>query len=514
MGGGALVDLGSNLWMTLPAICELASKRQWVCWKRQKRKGKETKIPYQPNGKPASATGAATWSEMPTCFTEFVAGKFDGLGYVLTEDDGVVCVDLDHCIRDDGTIEPWAAKIVADLNSYTEISPGGDGLHIWCHANVSFTGRRSGKIEVYASGRYITVTAQPWEDEDTLRERTNAIEKLVADFPDPVQPALMASGATFSIDPEAEPPALKFVALLTNEKRFKSSWEHSRRDLGDQSLSSYDMSLATLAAYADWTDQEIANLLIAHRRERGNPEKALRSDYLQRTLTRARQATAVKLKDHEAAEVHRVGETREISVQEGLEELSTLLALNVTRVVQRGLDPAFFTLETNAGEIHIGSAEILLSSSKARAKIIAKSPYIPAMKKRDWEHVVALICQLREHETLGEGQRDTEARSWIEGYFASKTRSQPEDKEGLLRAITMDAKSFIWEDTVYLRIGHFAVYLFKFLGVKVPLNTLAQRISEIGWEPHRFRVRGESGTRKECNTWVERGGKDTPPETE
>jgi hypothetical protein len=275
------------------------------------------------------------------------------------------------------------------------------------------------------------------------------------------------------------------------------------------------MSLATLAAYADWTDQEIVNLLIAHRREHGNPQKALRSDYLQRTLARARQATAVKLKDHEAAEVHRVGETREISVREGLEELSMLLALNVTRVVQRGLDPASFSIETDRGDIHIGGADILLSVNKARAQLMPKSRiYLPAMKKREWERCVALIMQVAEYEELGEGQRDTEARSWIEGYFSSKPRSQPEDQAGLLLAVAADAKSFIWEGTVYLRISHLSQYLFQFLGMKVPLNTLAQRISEIGWEPHRFQARGESGERKECNTWVERVEKDPSSETE
>ena len=88
----------STSWMSNPAICDLASRRQWVCWSRKLRKGKETKIPYQPNGKPASTTDSRTWSEMPTCFTEVVAAKFDGIGYVLTDDDGVVCIDLDHCL--------------------------------------------------------------------------------------------------------------------------------------------------------------------------------------------------------------------------------------------------------------------------------------------------------------------------------------------------------------------------------------------------------------------------------
>jgi hypothetical protein len=314
----------------------------------------------------------------------------------------------------------------------------------------------------------------------------------------------MGSAETFSIDPEVEPPALKFSALMENDRRFRDSWHHKRKDLGDDSLSAYDMSLATLAVYAEWTEQEIVNLLIAHRRVSGNPAKGLRSDYLTRTLQRARQATVVKLKDYEAAKVHVTGETREVQLDEGLAELSTLLTLDVRRVVQRGLDPAFFTLETDAGELHIGSAEILLSAHKARAKILPKAPYFPAMTKKQWERCIALICRLREFEELGEGQRDTEMHSWVESYFNENPRSQPESEASLAQVVAAGGRSFIWEDSVYLRVGHFGQFLFKFWGVKMTTNMLAERLSEIGWIPHRFRCRDASGVRKECNTWIEK----------
>jgi hypothetical protein len=91
--------------------------------------------------------------------------------------------------------------------------------------------------------------------------------------------------------PDAEPPSEKFAALSQASPVFAQSWNRHRPDLQDQSQSAYDQSLANIAAFDGWTDQEIANLLIAVRRKHGqNPGKALRQDYAARTISAARDA--------------------------------------------------------------------------------------------------------------------------------------------------------------------------------------------------------------------------------
>ena len=71
--------------------------------------------------------------------------------------DGVACIDLDHCLRD-GVLAEWAAPIVeACRGTYIEVSPSGDGLHIFGFAVVG-QGRRRAGVEVYDRGRYMTVT--------------------------------------------------------------------------------------------------------------------------------------------------------------------------------------------------------------------------------------------------------------------------------------------------------------------------------------------------------------------
>ena len=106
-------------------------------------------------------------------------------------------------------------------------------------------------------------------------------------------PAEMAETqvGALALRPDAEPPADKFAQLYQACPAFAQAWNRQRPDLADQSQSSYDLSLADIAALNGWTDQEIANLLIAARRRHDQkPEKALRADYVTKTITAARRA--------------------------------------------------------------------------------------------------------------------------------------------------------------------------------------------------------------------------------
>ena len=144
---------------------QLVQLPQWCCWRAVWRvdgagRGKWTKPPYQPDGRPAKSTDPATWAEFGECLLAYQSGRFDGLGFVLTREAGIIGVDMDHCIDADGNVAPWAQQAVDTLNSYVETSPSGDGLHIFLFGTFpgGMTGRRKGGVEVYAEGRYLTVT--------------------------------------------------------------------------------------------------------------------------------------------------------------------------------------------------------------------------------------------------------------------------------------------------------------------------------------------------------------------
>src|SRR5687767_4935391 len=98
------------------------------------RDGKPTKVPYQAHRPACKAAVNApeTWAPFAAAVAAFEDGKADGVGVVLG--DGLVGVDLDAC-RDEqtGVITPEAQTIITDLDSYTEVSPSGTGVHILLH---------------------------------------------------------------------------------------------------------------------------------------------------------------------------------------------------------------------------------------------------------------------------------------------------------------------------------------------------------------------------------------------
>lgn len=95
------------------------------------------------------------------------------------------------------------------------------------------------------------------------------------------------------LDPQARVNEIMLEALVDIEPKFAETWAGDNPNLqrNDQGLpgNSYDQSLANYAARAGWSDQHIANLIINFRQKNGDkPEKALRVDYITRTIGNAR----------------------------------------------------------------------------------------------------------------------------------------------------------------------------------------------------------------------------------
>jgi putative DNA primase/helicase len=137
---------------------ELIQYPQWVCWDYRMRHGKLTKIPLQPNGKPASSTDSATWQSFSSC--NATAHRFSGIGIVLAN--GLAGIDLDHHADREGHLSDFAQRLIAQLDTYAEFSPSGTGFHILFRGELPAGGRRNDRVgfEWYDVARYFTVTGR------------------------------------------------------------------------------------------------------------------------------------------------------------------------------------------------------------------------------------------------------------------------------------------------------------------------------------------------------------------
>ncbi|MCG2807352.1 MAG: hypothetical protein L6413_03670, partial [Coriobacteriia bacterium] len=147
--------------MGVPA--DLQALPIFLGWRYEVRKvgEKPTKVPYRvalPTTK-ASSTDESTWGGFETALRAVRTTDLDGIGVGLLRRLGIIAVDLDGCRDPDtGDIDTWAQQIIDGLASYTEVSPSGTGIRIFIFGTMPVNGRRSGQIELYCEGRYVTVT--------------------------------------------------------------------------------------------------------------------------------------------------------------------------------------------------------------------------------------------------------------------------------------------------------------------------------------------------------------------
>jgi len=107
----------------------------------------------------------------------------------------------------------------------------------------------------------------------------------------PVDPEEIRRPSGIVLSRTPQPPHEMFEVLLELHPKFRATWLMHRPDFADQSMSTYDMSLATIALRNGFTDQETADLLVKFRLEKGSPKdvkKAFRLDYIERTIHNAR----------------------------------------------------------------------------------------------------------------------------------------------------------------------------------------------------------------------------------
>lgn len=160
---------------------ELKLYKQWVLWKLTPTDKGYTKVPYQINGiDPADSTNRNTWSSFLDVEEAYSQGIAEGIGFVLTEDDGFACLDVDG-LEDINNLSLIVQQMV-DL-SYSELSPSGQGLHVWIkgfkHDNKKLMNKNTSLgFEIYDKKRFITFTGESISEQSTINESSEIIELI------------------------------------------------------------------------------------------------------------------------------------------------------------------------------------------------------------------------------------------------------------------------------------------------------------------------------------------------
>lgn len=272
--------------------------KQWVCWRTKERDGKPTKVPYSPlTGEKARSTHPESWASYEEAVSASKERGYHGIGFVFTPEDDLCGVDLDGClIPETGEIEGWAQEVIEELDSYTEISPSGTGVHVLMRAQLPEGRNREGQFEAYDRGRYFTVTGRHLEGTPrSIESRQEQLERVVR----------RVFGELESTNGHRE-RAPKFVSGRSDEEiiekarsesngKFDRLWQGDMSDYplkpnGEPDHSSADDGFVhKLYSYTQDEEQikRIHAMSALHRAEKSGK----RDDYLQRSIERARENT-------------------------------------------------------------------------------------------------------------------------------------------------------------------------------------------------------------------------------
>ena len=234
----------------------LKQTASFCVWKMEKRSGRPTKVPYNPHtGAMARTNDPSTFADFNTAMKSYAIGGWDGIGYRVSE--GIGAIDIDHCIRDDGSLNDVAASILGIFSTaYFEKSPSGTGLRGFFKLSPDFAydktvyyiNNRKHGLEVYLPGvtnRFVTVTGDMYRNGavtrnddalrtllDTFMKRSTRVSSKI------VEPVSYLDDEGVITHASASESGDKFKAL------YAGNWEE-----GYDSQSDADMALVSILAF-------------------------------------------------------------------------------------------------------------------------------------------------------------------------------------------------------------------------------------------------------------------------
>ena len=366
-------------------------------------------------------------------------------------------------------------------------------------------------------------------DAGPRREKYEYLDLVPIDFqPLPIatppstttQPRQPDSSGPYILNPNAEPPSIKLTTLLQFNNKFKRSWEGNRPDLYDQTASSYDFSLASIALENGWSEQETVDLLIAWRRAR-NHDLKLRQDYYDITIRKAKRPVEIRqayerLDEHLLAgqsdtQTQPTPDLRETGSQdesappprptpqtpkaELTKTLTLILGITINRLTKFAGDPPVYWMSTTEGDITLGSVANLISQAKFRnAVAAATTQLIPGYKPDQWHKIAQTLLRACEEVALGEASHPSlETTMWLESYLTDYPPLEDRNQAAVTR------RPFTGQDSIYIYINSFLRYIESHFKTKISSHDMSRRLTLCNGLPETVNVQiGPKRTSRYC----------------
>lgn len=168
---------------------QLKEMNQWVCYQAIPKGERITKVPVNPsNGKAIDVNNKENWLTFNEAVHELNQGnnRISGIGFVFSDHDPFVGIDLDDCINKKGELSSLANEVVQSFanKAYIEFSPSGRGIHVIAIGKKPNGPSKNADygIEMYDQKRYFTVTANHLYPIEVIQDCTREVHEIFRNY--------------------------------------------------------------------------------------------------------------------------------------------------------------------------------------------------------------------------------------------------------------------------------------------------------------------------------------------
>ncbi|OZI23738.1 hypothetical protein CAL26_09920 [Bordetella genomosp. 9] len=190
--------------------------RGWLLWKYVSTPGdkKPRKVPYYVGGRirqgvQGSAEDRSRLATFDAALAAFDAGGWEGLGFIMLPDWGLVGLDFDNAVDADGNLLPEVEALV--MGTYAEWSPSGRGVHAFMRGAIADKKSRATEdvfgFETFCGSGFLTFTGNVLPicdmvgNHDKIEDLTPEVLELFAQRFPGTSTKWAAKGAALDDDP-------------------------------------------------------------------------------------------------------------------------------------------------------------------------------------------------------------------------------------------------------------------------------------------------------------------------